>query len=106
VGQWIIHFPLSVGFEINANRNGAQRIGHSNWPSPPGIGETPILADVQIRHPRRDVGPCRDGANLQLFLTDEEQFANPQLWKSIYGSCREELWHGTVNGWSCSSNPH
>ena len=52
---------------------------------------THILTNLVIRHPWRDVGPCRvrlaslTGAALfQLFLTDEEQFAN-RGWPSIIG---------------------
>ena len=46
--------------------------------------------DVGLRPTWRDVGPCRVrlaslmvGAIFQLFLPDEEQFANLQLWKNV-----------------------
>lgn len=43
----------------------------------------------------------------QLFLTDEEQFANLQLWKNLLlRTCREKVWDGEIEGqrvqvWGC-----
>ena len=56
----------------------------ASWPTKTEFAaRAHTLADVGIRHTWRDVGPCRvrlaslaDGADFQLFLTDDEQFAN------------------------------
>jgi hypothetical protein len=45
----------------------------------------------------------------QLFLTDEEQFANLQLWKNLLlRTCRDKLWEGEMQGkrvqvWGCGT---
>jgi hypothetical protein len=66
------------------------------------------LADAGIHHTWREVGPRRvrfglpDGwAIFQLFLTDEEQFANLQLWKNLLWTCRDKLWEGSLSGNGC-----
>ena len=60
---------------------------------------------VRIRGTRRDVGPCRvplvsltDWSIFRLFLTDDEQFANWQLWKNLLWACREKLSEGEIEG--------
>ncbi len=32
----------------------------------------------------------------QLLLTDEDQFANLQLWKNLLRTCRDKLWEGKI----------
>ncbi len=35
---------------------------------------------------------------ISLFLTDEEQLANLQVWQNLLRACREKLWDGKVEG--------
>ena len=41
--------------------------------------------------------PVASPSIYQLFLTDDEQFANLQLWKNLLlRTCRETLWDGEI----------
>ncbi len=75
---------------------------------------------MTTRFASRGVGPCRVRlaslaglGELQLFLTDEEQFANLRVWKNLLRTCREKLWDGEIEGqwvqvWRCAveAPPH
>ncbi len=56
----------------------------------------PCQRTVALSRAKRKMILVASRSNFGLFLTDEEQFANPQFWKNLLRACREKRWDGDV----------